>query len=87
MTKVKIEIVKILEAGTCPYEHKVGDTFMYPEDRGKICAAAFSDLYSHIRVLQFGGSFPWSEEEGTATVCCHDYKNPVVFKLTRVEEE
>ena len=40
-----IEIVKILEKGTCPYGHKAGDTFMYPEQRGNLCAAALNECY------------------------------------------
>jgi len=35
--KVSIEITDILEEGNCPLGHVVGETFHYPEDRGKIC--------------------------------------------------
>jgi len=43
--EVEIEVVDILEAGTCNYGYKVGDKFKYPEDRGKICAAAFHSIF------------------------------------------
>ena len=85
--KVTIEIVDILEEGTCPLNHKIGGKFKYPEDRGKICAAAFNAIYPYIRVLESGGSYPYFEDDGnTHKACCPDYKRPVVFKITRSSE-
>ena len=81
--EVEIEVVDILEAGTCNYGHKVGDKFKYPEDRGKICAAAFHSIYPYALGIRMGGSFPWEEDKKNITICCPDYKNPVVFKITR----
>ncbi|MHA1111715.1 MAG: TIGR04076 family protein [Promethearchaeota archaeon] len=82
--KVTIEIVDILEEGTCPLNHKIGEKFEYPEDRGKICAAAFNAIYPYIRVLESGGSYSYFEDDGdTHKACCPDYKRPVVFKMTR----
>lgn len=84
--KVSIEITDILEEGSCPLGHVVGEKFFYPEDRGKICEAAFNSIYPYIRVLESGGSFPWFEDDGnTHKACCPDYKRPVVFKMTRKE--
>jgi len=70
----------------CTIDHKVGEIFVYPDSRGKICPAAMQVLYPYILGLQSGGSFPWEEEENSITICCPDYKNPVVFKLSRMEE-
>jgi uncharacterized repeat protein (TIGR04076 family) len=81
--EVIIEIVDILETGTCNFGHKVGEKFHYPEDRGKICAAAFHTIYPYASGIRFGADYPWEEETGTATICCPDYKNPVVFKISR----
>ncbi|MFW9990491.1 MAG: TIGR04076 family protein [Candidatus Odinarchaeota archaeon] len=85
--KVSIEIVNILESGKCPSGHKVGETFQMPEDRGKICSAAFHAIYPYLTGLQFGASFPWEEDPDNITICCPDYKNPVVFKITRQKSE
>lgn len=46
--KVFIEITDILEEGNCPLGHVIGETFLYPEDRGKICATAFNSIYPYI---------------------------------------
>ena len=81
--KIAVEVVNILEAGKCPGKHKIGDKFNFPEERGKICPAAFNVLYPYILGFQSGGDFPWEENTDTCTVCCPDYKNPVVFKLSR----
>ena len=81
--EVEIEIVDILEAGTCNYGHKIGDKFSYPEERGKICAAAFHSIYPYALGIRIGGCFPWEGDKNSITVCCPDYKNPVVFKITR----
>lgn len=84
--KVSIEIVDILEEGKCPAGHQIGEKFEYPEDRGKICAAAYNAIYPYIRILESGGSYPYFEDDGnTHKACCPDYLRPVVFKMTRKE--
>jgi uncharacterized repeat protein (TIGR04076 family) len=84
--RISIEIIEIQGGGKCPSDHKVGDKFNYKKDRGKICPAALNVLYPYILGLQSGGSFPWEEENpDSVTLCCPDYKNPVVFKITRRE--
>ena len=84
--QVLIEITQILEEGNCPAGHVVGEKFIYPEDRGKICAAAFNAIYPYVRVLESGGSYPYFKDDGNShKACCPDYKRPVVFKMTRTE--
>jgi uncharacterized repeat protein (TIGR04076 family) len=83
--KVSMEIVDILEEGKCPAGHQIGEKFGYPEDRGKICSAAFHSIYPYIRVMESGGSFTFFDEPNAHSVCCPDYKRPVVFKISREE--
>ena len=78
--KVKCEVVRILEAGTCPIGHKVGDVFSYPEDLGKLCPPAAHSIYTYIRILQGGGTI---QGKDYMEACCPDAANPVVFKITR----
>jgi len=77
MPKVTIEITDILE------EHKIGETFKYPEDVGKLCPAALNSIYPYIRVMESGGSYPFFEGPNAHSACCPDYKRPVVFKISR----
>jgi uncharacterized repeat protein (TIGR04076 family) len=80
---VKIKISEIQGDGKCPYGHKPGEVFSYPEDRGKICPTAYHIMFPAIRVMQFGGAFPWCPDPDIVTLCCSDPKRPVVFEITR----
>ncbi len=82
MAKVKVTVIS--QKGECAFKHKVGDQFIYEGRLPDICPSAFNTLFPYIRVLYFGGNFPW-EKEGVAKVACPDADNPVVFKLERTE--
>ena len=85
--KLKIRVKEIMGTGKCPFGHKPGDEYSYPEDRGKICPSGYYILFPSIRVLQFGGTFPWTEKPDVVTLCCSDAKNPVVFEIIRTKEK
>ncbi len=82
---VKINVVNILERGKCPHGHKAGEEFIWSKDRWQMCSSACHTLFPYVTGLQSGGSFPWEDEPDSITICCPDYKNPVVFKMTRVQ--
>ena len=87
--KVKIEVIDILGKGNCSMNQKIGDTYNYPEDRGRMCPSSFYVLYPWIMVMLSGGSFA-DEGDGSdfMTTGCPDYKHQVVYKISRkpVEE-
>jgi hypothetical protein len=75
---------------------KVGEKFRYPEDRGKICEWLLDSMNGAIRVLEFGGTMPWTYEgtpyqkvidrNGVTTeyIRCPDpSKSGIVVKITR----
>jgi uncharacterized repeat protein (TIGR04076 family) len=84
--KVTIEVIDILGEGNCSMEQKVGDSYSYPEDRGKMCPSSFYVLYPWIMVMLSGGSFT---EEGDGsdfmTTGCPDYLHQVVYRISRRE--
>lgn len=84
--KVSIEVVDILGDGDCSIGQKVGDTYRYPEDRGKMCSNAFYILYPWIMVMLSGGSFT-DEGDGSdfMTIGCTDYRHQVIYKVSRRE--
>jgi uncharacterized repeat protein (TIGR04076 family) len=86
--KVKIEVINILGKGNCSMNQKVGDTYSYPEDRGRMCPSSFYVLYPWIMVMLSGGSFS-DEGDGSdfMTTGCPDYKHQVVFKVSRTPVE
>lgn len=80
---VKVKVIS--QKGTCGAGHKIGDewTIAGKSPEG-ICLSALDAFYPSLRVLRFGGTFPWGEDKDTATVACPDAANPVVFELRRV---
>jgi len=81
-------IAKVVsQKGTCGAEHKVGDQWVIGSKTTEgICLSAFNALFPSLRVLRFGGSFPWSSDPDVATAACPDAQNPVVFELRRVRK-
>ncbi len=81
-------LVKVIsQKGLCGCDHKVGDEWVISDKTPVgICLSAFDSLLSNIRVLKFGGSFPWENNPDTATIACPDAENPVVFELTRLRK-
>lgn len=79
-------LVKVIsQKGTCVQEHKVGDEWVIGRKTSEgICLSAFGSLFHSVRVLMFGGSFPWETDPDVSTVACPDAKNPVVFELRRL---
>jgi uncharacterized repeat protein (TIGR04076 family) len=83
--KVIIEVINIQNEGKCSIGQKIGDTYDYPEDWGKMCPSSFYILYPWIMVMESGGRFT---EEGDGsdfmTVGCSDYRHQVVYKISRI---
>jgi uncharacterized repeat protein (TIGR04076 family) len=90
--QLEIEVIEG-EQSVC---HQVGDTFLYPQDRSKLCPWLLDSLEGMARVLMFGGTLPWTYEgtpykkeidpEGVTTeyVRCPDPTAAgIVVKITR----
>lgn len=83
--KVRVRVVS--QKGTCALGHKVGDQWVITDKTPEgICLSAFDVLYPNLRVLGFGGSFPWESDPDVSTLVCPDPANPVVFELRRLPE-
>lgn len=87
--------IEIFKGDRCDY-HRPGDRFKYPEDVGKLCPWLLDSINAMVRVLQFGGTLPWTyggtefekhaDPEGVTTefVRCPDpTASGVVVKITR----
>lgn len=82
-----IEIKMISLSGHCAREHKVGDTWIASgKTPAGICITAFNSIYPDLRVLRFGGTFPWSDDTDTVKGCCPDPKNNAVFEMRRIKK-
>jgi len=93
---IDVEIVEC-KRGKCA-QHKVGDRFAYPADRGRMCPWLLDSMNGAIRVLEFGGTMPWLytgtpyqkviDPEGVTTefIRCPDpTESGVVAKITRTK--
>ncbi len=89
---IEVEIFEV--KGTCG-RHKAGDKFVYPQDKGKICAWLMDAMNAPIRVLECGGIMPWLykgtpyekviDPEGITTefIQCPDPTAGLVAKIIR----
>ena len=82
-----VSVRVVSQKGTCGHEHKVGDEWTIS---GKtppgICLSAFDAMFPSLRVLMFGGAFPWESDPDVTTAACPDAANPVVFELKRLRK-
>ncbi len=88
MAEIYEVVVKVVsQKGHCGAGHSVGNEWVIgtktPEG---ICLSAFNTLFPSLRVMRFGGSFPWETNPDVTTVACSDAQNPVVFELTRSQK-
>ena len=83
----RVSIRVVSQQGTCDAHHQVGDEWVIDSIHSPqgICLAALHVLYPSLRVLMFGGDFPWEKESGIKSItACPDGNNPVLFKLKRI---
>ena len=78
---MKIKITLVEQKGTCPCHrgHKVGDTFDFDTERGKLCPMAAHVLFPMIDILRYGG------ELKNNVFCCPDVDTINVFKIERID--
>ena len=82
--KIRATVVSL--KGHCNNGHAVGQSWDIESlTPAGICISAFTCIIPAMRVLRFGGEFPWAKDKGTAQVACPDAENPVVFELRRIK--
>ena len=81
--KIKITLVDRLGKCGCHRGHKIGDTFDYETDRGKLCPMAMHVAFPYIDILCYGGTPPTSSN-GEILFCCPDADVINVFRVELV---
>ena len=78
---MKIKITLVEQKGACPCHrgHKVGDTFDFDTERGKLCPMAMHVLFPMIDILRYGCKL------SSDIYCCPDVDTINVFKIEKVE--
>ena len=77
---IKITLVEQKGAHPCHRGHKIGDTFDFDRDRGKICPMAMHVLFPMIDILRYGGKLK------SELYCCPDVETINVCKIEKVDD-
>lgn len=87
MKRPKIRLTLIDTKGPCRCHrgHRVGDTFDYDTERGRLCPMAMHVAFPYVDILRYGGAIP-GQPKGTAVFCCPDADVINVFKAEIVTE-
>ena len=78
--RIKITIVEQKGNSPCHRGHKVGDTFDFDTERGKLCPMAMHVLFPMIDILRYGGKLK------NNVFCCPDVDTINVFKIECIDE-
>ncbi len=69
--------------GSCSFGHKAGDKLeISGYSPGGLCGFFYHDIFPYIVMLQFGGSFPWGDQD-VLELECMDRTNAVTLELRR----
>lgn len=84
----KIRITLVEQKGTCGCHrgHKVGDSFDYDTERGKLCPMAMHVAFPYIDILRYGGSLPPCRE-GDFRFSCPDVDVLNIFRLEVCDDQ
>ncbi len=77
---VTITLIDKIGRGGCHRGHRIGDTFDYETERGKLCPMVMHVAFPYIDILRYGGAIP-GQPAGTAVFCCPDADVINVFKI------
>lgn len=77
--KIKITLVDKKGEAPCHRGHKVGDTFDFDTERGKLCPLAAHTLFPMIDILRYGGKLPCDR------FCCPDADTINIFKIEKID--
>ena len=87
MKKPKIRLTLVDQKGTmgCHRGHRIGDTFDFDTERGRLCPMAMHVAFPYVDILRYGGQIP-GQAPGTAVFCCPDVGTINVFRIERIDE-
>ncbi len=83
--KIRITLVDKKGKCGCHYGHKIGDSFDFDSDRGKLCPMAMHVAFPYVDILRYGGTIPGSKDNGEVLICCPDVDVINVFKIEKID--
>ena len=80
--KIKITLIDRRGPVGCHRGHRVGDSFDFDTERGKICPMAMHVAFLYVDILRYGGQIP-GNEPGTAVLPART-QIPLIFGKRRL---
>lgn len=77
-------LVDRLGTERCHRGHKIGDSYDFDTERGKVCPMVMHVAFPYIDILRYGGKLP-SGKTGEFRFCCPDADVINVFRLEKEE--
>jgi len=85
MKKIRITLVDRLGKYGCA--HRIGESYDYDTERGKMCPTALHTAMPFIGALQRGAKLPVNPAYGSFCFCCPDPDVINVYKIEPIEDE
>ncbi len=83
--KIKITIKERKGAKNCHRGHKVGDSYDFDTERGKLCPMIMHVLFPAIDILRYGGSLPGGGCNHKGLFACPDPDVLLVFEVEKID--
>ena len=80
--KIKLTLVERRGEYGCHRGHKVGDTFDFDTERGKLCPMAMHVAFPYVDILRYGGKVS-KASNGEIRFCCPDSDVMNVFEIEK----
>lgn len=77
---IRITLIDRLGKRGCHRGHRVGESFDFDTERGKLCPMAMHVAFPYVDILRYGGAIP-GQPTGTAVFCCPDVDTINVFRI------
>ncbi|EHM45370.1 hypothetical protein HMPREF0372_02533 [Flavonifractor plautii ATCC 29863] len=77
---IRITLIDRLGKRGCHRGHRVGESFDFDTERGKLCPMAMHVAFPYVDILRYGGAIP-GQPAGTAVFCCPDVDTINVFRI------
>lgn len=82
MKKPRITLTLVEQKGHkgCHRGHRIGDSFDFDTQRGKLCPMAMHVAFPYVDILRYGGTLP-TQPDGSIRFCCPDVDVINVFRI------
>lgn len=81
--RITITLVERKGPCGCHRGHRIGDSFDFDTERGKLCPMAMHVAFPYVDILRYGGRVPGTDDPNVCLFCCPDADVINVFRIER----